>query len=111
MLEGAFSDFVLTADVLTESGAIGSLSVLWLNESAPPADSRSLHVSIDNSRQWSAVPRTGSLTGVCCQFKSIAKDGEWFKLRISTQKGRARVFINDVCVADATGFAPRLSFP
>ena len=34
--KGCFRDFVLTADVLTESGAIGSLSVLWLNRKREP---------------------------------------------------------------------------
>ena len=86
-----FSDFVLTTDVLTESGAAASFELPWMNPfAAPPANSLSLQLSINNSRQWSARPRTGSLAGVACQFKSVAKDGEWFRLKICVQGGRAQ---------------------
>jgi len=100
-----FSDFALSTDILTENGAVGSLNASCVNESKAFAPAHSLHVYIDNSRPWSAGPRTGSLAGISCQFKSIAKDGQWFNLRISAQSGRARVWVNDVCVADTTGFA------
>ena len=105
-LKGNSSDFILTTDVLTESGAVGGLYVPWTVESDPPANSRQpLYVCINNSRQWSASPRTGSLDAVVCQFKSIAKDGEWFKLKIRAQGGRTRVWVNGVCVVDALGIA------
>ncbi len=103
--KGSFSDFVFTTDILTESGAVGGLSLHRMPASPTPANWLPPHVSINNSRAWSAIPRTGSLDGARCQFKSLAKDGDWLKLRIHAQGGRIRVWVNDICVADALGFA------
>ena len=100
--KGQFADFNLTADVLAERGATGSFDIHNRSAAAVPLDS--ICVAVNNSRQWSTSPRTGSVARVASQFKSVAKDGEWFKLRISARNGRARVWVNDACVADALGW-------
>jgi hypothetical protein len=100
--ERCLADFTLTMDILSEAGAAGMITVQNNSEIVAPLDA--IRVPINNSRRWSTIARTGSIVPVAVQFKSVAKDGEWFNLRISASGSRARVWVNGKCVSEALGW-------
>ncbi len=103
-----FQDFDFSTDVRTEPGAKGDISF------QPPAAGDShvsweiFQVEINNSRGFTDLDKTGTLIGSSVgrkswmrrQFKSVAEDGRWFKLRIWRQDFRLRVWVNDILLAD-----------
>jgi hypothetical protein len=114
----AFQDFDLLADVRAEPGAKGNIAFGSLEALAKAWDSNDsrigdfFRVIIDNSRDVTYRGKTGTCGGVFNgsawtrrQFKSVAEDGQWFKLRIWRQDSRLRIWVNDALLFDGQGTA------
>ncbi len=96
---GMFDYFDFQTDVLTEPGA--SADIAFEGTLNMPQDIR---VAINNSRNWTdGQPKTGSLWEVRRQFKSMVRDGQWFKLRIRRDENGAAVWVNDTLLAERSG--------
>ncbi|MGA2621390.1 MAG: family 16 glycoside hydrolase [Thermoguttaceae bacterium] len=83
--------FLLEMEVLTEPGADCGLVIPM------PAIPDAVEVRINNggaspARKPEDLARTGSLTGLRNQFKSIVGDGEWFKLGVAVHGPRRKSF-------------------
>ena len=95
---GRFDEFDFMTEARTEPGAKAAIcfeSMLNLP--------RDIRVAIDNSRDWTdRAPRTGSLGEVRHEYKSIVRDGEWFKLRILHHGYDSSVWVNNVLLERGT---------
>jgi len=110
-----FEDFDFAIDVRTEPGAIGDISFGELQTAKANAASGSniaatFQVAINNSREPSDLRKTGSVSGYFMgrnwmrrQFKSVAQDGQWFKLRIWQRDFGFRIWVNDILLVDGDG--------
>ena len=101
---GFDDNFDLQAEVMTEPGARGLVDFTHkvMNGIGSPT---SPAVVIDNSSGWKLDNRendgkTGSLLHASCLFKSLAKDGQWFKLRVRLENRHVQVWVNETLVAD-----------
>ena len=101
-----FKNFDFVAEVLTESGAKCRIDFTHvISGVGPPLYAA---VAIDNSRDWDFrhgvdYGKTGSLVLGRWQFKSVAKDGEWFTLRIRLEDRQLCVWVKDKLVTDVKG--------
>jgi hypothetical protein len=114
----AWQNFDLTMEVRTEPGASGRISCGTYQTADEIANSSggshiylmgfpSLEVWINNSIDCSSLDlnlsKTGTLggpTGIRKQFRSVAQDGKWFKLRIWRQNYLSRVWVNGILLAE-----------
>jgi hypothetical protein len=98
VLEHAFEDFELRADVLTRPGAN---SGIYIRTAFQPADwpSRGYEVQVNNSHtDWR---RTGSLYGVR-DVREAVPDDAWFTVRVLVRGRRVQVWVNDRQTVDYT---------
>jgi len=100
-------NFDFSAEVMTEVGAEGYIDLM-----TPTGGSGAPFyavVVIDNSprdltRVESYCGMTGSLVLGPRQFKSVAKDGQWFKLRVRMENNQhVQVWVNEILVTDQSG--------
>jgi hypothetical protein len=98
--------FTFTADVMTQPGANCSI-VFSTGQPADNGKADGFEVRINNSnlpaQTCSDLAKTGSLVGLRQQFKSVVKDGEWFKLTIAANGRRIQVSVNGALVVDYAG--------
>jgi hypothetical protein len=108
VLDHAFTDFELRADVMTRPGAN---SGIYLRTRFQPADwpSHGYEVQINNSHtDWR---RTGSLYAVQ-DVREAGRDDEWFTVRAIVRGRHVRVMVDDRQTVDYTepaGSATRLT--
>ena len=61
-------------------------------------------VQVDNSQErhgdYLELKMTGSLYGVRNVYKALARDDEWFTLRVTVREPRVEIRVNDVLVVD-----------
>jgi hypothetical protein len=112
-----FHDFDFAVEVRTEPGAKGQISFDAYQTADEIARSpaggprhQSLEVAINNSRESTDVEKTGTFKhsfwmglmdhSMRPQFKSIAQDGKWFKLRIWRQGNRLRIWVNEILLVE-----------
>ncbi len=87
--------FLLEMEVLTEPGADCGLVIPM------PAIPNAVEVRIHNgatspARKPEDLAKTGSLTGLRNQFKSIVGDGQWFKLGVAVHGPRRETFCRPI---------------
>ena len=110
-----FTDFSLTANVLTHAGAncgiVFDRGLPDVKDSSP-----GFEVRINNTpapaRNQADLLKTGSLVGLRQQFKSIARDDRWFQLGIRVCGQHVQVTVNHRLVVDyvASGLKPHGTF-
>ncbi len=110
-----FQDFDFSIDVRTALGAKGAISFgdLETADASAAGGSRIGHifrVEINNSQKSTDFNKTGTFSGYLLgaswtrqQFKSVAQDGQWFKLRIWRQDFWLRIWVNDILLYDGCG--------
>ncbi len=111
-----FQDFDFAVDVRTEPGSKGSISFDELETPDAIAAGGShiswgiFQVEINNSRGFTDLNKTGTLVETFVdkqwtrrQYKSVARDGQWFTLRIWRQDFRLRIWVNDILLVDDPG--------
>jgi hypothetical protein len=97
--------FDFTTEMMTEVKANGCVALVPIISGV--GDMLYAVIVIDNSRDLdltlSGVRKTGSITNGPSQFKSVAKDGEWFKLRVRMEDRHLQVWVNEKLVTDRNG--------
>lgn len=94
--DGKYKDFDLTMEVNTYTGAKGAL---WFHTNDDL--SKGYQIAINNDRQdpvWWKM--SGSLKSVRNLTKSLAKENDWFKMRVVVKGNSVQVEINDNPVVD-----------
>jgi hypothetical protein len=99
----AFEDFEAEAEVMTRPGAnSGFYFHTAFQETGWPT--RGFEVQVDNSQErhgdYLELKMTGSLYGIRNVYKALARDDEWFTLRVTVRKPRVQVRVNDILVVD-----------
>ena len=95
----AARDFILTADLLTESGAEGILEFHSANQENQAK--RGYSVMINNSDYRSGnLQKTGSLSFIRNNYVRTAVDDQWFNLKIEVSNNHILVLVNDKIVSE-----------
>ncbi len=106
-----FENFELTLEVKAMAHANSGVFIhtAWQDEGWPAAG---FEVQVNNSQKPFEVgqaqghnayrenKKTGSLYGVRNIYKAMARDGEWFTMKIKVQRPRVQVWVEDVLVTD-----------
>jgi hypothetical protein len=101
--KAAFEDFEATVEVKTRPGAnSGFYFHTAFQEKDWPAEG--FEVQVNNSQRrhgdYLELKMTGSLYGIRNVYKALARDDEWFTLRIAVRRPRVEVRVNDTLVVD-----------
>lgn len=109
-----FKNFELETDVMTEPGAnSGVFFHTAFQDQGWPA--RGFEVQVNNSHigegNYRERKMTGSLYGVRNQYKALARDNEWFKLRIRVEDRRVRIWVNETLTVDYVEPVPPIDQP
>jgi len=99
-----FKNFHLKAAVMTRPGANSGIYFhTTYRESGSPTKGYEAQIHNTYTGQGHReLRKTGSLYGVRNQYKSIARDDEWFTMHVAVTGKRIRVSVNDVLVVDYT---------
>jgi len=106
-----FENFELEVEVKTMAHANSGVffHTAWQDEGWPAAG---FEVQVNNSQKPFEVgqatgnnayrenKKTGSLYGVRNVYRAMARDGEWFTMKIKVQRPRVQTWVNDVLVTD-----------
>ena len=100
-----FKNFEFKAAVMTAPGANSGIYFhTQYQETGFP--STGYEVQINNTYtghgNYYEFKKTGSLYGVRNQFKSIARDNQWFTMHVTVTGKRIRVLVNEIPVVDYT---------
>jgi hypothetical protein len=107
-----FEDFEFSAEVMAKPNANSGIFILtaWQDANWP---SVGFEVQVNNSTKhlhnYLEYKKTGSLYGVRNIYKPMARDNEWFTMRVLVQKPRVQIWVNDVQTVDYT--EPALPLP
>lgn len=104
-----FLNFELETEVLTEPGTnSGVFFHTRFQDNGWPAQGFEVQINNTHHGEGNYVERkkTGSLYGVRNQYKSLARDGEWFKLNILVRSKNVQIRVNDALVVDFTEPVP-----
>lgn len=108
-VQGAqFGDFEAEFEVLTEPGANSGVyfHAAWQDTGWP---STGFEMQVNNTQPafagdtgnaYREHKKTGSLYGIRNTYKALARDGEWFTLRLRVEVPRVRIHVDDVLVVD-----------
>jgi hypothetical protein len=99
----AFEDFEAEAEVRTRPGAnSGFYFHTAFQAEGWPAEGFEVQVNNSQPRRGDSLElkKTGSLYGIRNVYKALAKDDEWFTLRVTVRKPRVEVRVNDTLVVD-----------
>jgi 3-keto-disaccharide hydrolase len=58
------------------------------------------HFPVDTGATYIENKKTGSLNGIRNAYKALARDNEWFTLKLRVQGPRVRIHVNDTLVVD-----------
>jgi 3-keto-disaccharide hydrolase len=103
--QAAFENFEAVAEVKARAGANSGFyfHTAFQAEGWP---SQGFEVQVDNSQQrhgdYLEMKMTGSLYGIRNVYKALARDDEWFTLRVKVQKPRVEIRVGDALVVDWT---------
>ena len=97
--DAQFKNFEFAADVLTSPGAnSGIFFHTAFQEPGWPA--QGFEVQINNTHHgeggYREMKKTGSLYGVRNIYRAVAKDDQWFTMRIAVRANRVTVHVNDL---------------
>jgi len=101
--QAGFEDFEAVVEVKTRPGAnSGFYFHTAFQERDWPA--QGFEVQVNNSQpprgDYLELKKTGSLYGIRNVYKALAKDDEWFTLRLSVRRPRVLVHVNEALVVD-----------
>jgi hypothetical protein len=103
-----FGDFEAEVEVLTQPGANSGVyfHTAWQDAGWPSAG---FEMQVNNTQPpfagdsggaYREHKKTGSLYGIRNTYKALARDGDWFTLRLRVEVPRVRIHVNDVLVVD-----------
>jgi Domain of Unknown Function (DUF1080) len=96
-------NFELDAEVMTRPGANSGIyfHTAWQEQGWPAAG---FEVQINNTQprhgDYLELKKTGSLYGIRNVYKALVSDDEWFTVRVTVQKPRVQIRLNERLVAD-----------
>jgi hypothetical protein len=124
-VQGAqFGDFEAEVEVFTHPGANSGVyfHAAWQDTGWP---STGFEMQVNNTQPpfagdtgnaYREYKKTGSLYGIRNTYRALARDGEWFTLRLRVEVPRVTIHVNDVLVVDyvepqgeVAGLAPPLN--
>lgn len=100
-----FKNFEFSVDVLTRDGAnSGVYFHTAFQEKDWPAKGFEMQVINQRNGEGGYLENklTGSLYGIRNVYKALAKDGEWFNLRLLVRGKQVQIRVNDLLVVDYT---------
>jgi hypothetical protein len=101
--EPGFTNFELSADVLSRPGANSGLyfHTAWQATDWPK---QGFEVQINNTQpahgDYLELKKTGSLYGIRNTYKALVRDDEWFTMHVTVRGPRVQVRLNDTLVVD-----------
>jgi hypothetical protein len=104
-----FTDFEAEFEVFTHSGANSGVyfHTAWVDKGWPTQQGFEMQVNNhqplfpgDSGAAYVENKKTGSLYGVRNTYKALARDNEWFTLKLRVQGPRIRIHVNDALVVD-----------
>ena len=106
--DARFQNFEAEVEVKTSTGANSGVFILtaWQDKGWP---AQGFEIQVNNTQPvfpgdsgdpYRENKRTGSLYGVRNTYKALARDNEWFTLKIRVQAPRIVVHVNDALVVD-----------
>ncbi len=108
---GQFKNFELQTELMTEPGA--NSGVFFHSEYQEKGfPNKGFEVQVNNTHRgegnYLERKKTGSLYGVRNQYKTLARDNEWFTMNILVRGKNVQVRVNDVLTVDYTEPEPPL---
>jgi hypothetical protein len=107
--QAQFNDFEAEFEVLTQTGANSGVyfHTAWVDKGWPTQQGFEMQVNNhqpvfpgDSGAAYVENKKTGSLYGVRNAYKALARDNEWFTLKLRVQGPRVRIHVNDALVVD-----------
>ncbi|MEO5819614.1 MAG: family 16 glycoside hydrolase [Vicinamibacteraceae bacterium] len=106
--QAQFTDFEAEFEVLTQTGANSGVyfHTAWQDSGWPvqgfemQVNNHQPHFPGDSGDTYIENKKTGSLYGVRNAYKALARDNEWFTLKLRVQGPRVRIHVNDTLVVD-----------
>jgi hypothetical protein len=91
--DARFKNFELVVNIKTRQGAVAGL---WFHSGLASG----YQVLINNTAESEELRKTGSLASVRNVYKSMARNDEWFSLRIRVVDKHITISVNDIFVVD-----------
>ena len=105
--QAQFQDFEAEFEVRTHTGANSGVyfHTAWQDSGWPVQgfemqNNHQPHFPGDTGATYIENKKTGSLYGVRNAYKALARDNEWFTLRLRVQGPNVRIHVNDALVVD-----------
>ncbi len=107
--QAQFTDFEAEFEVLTHTGANSGVyfHTAWQDSGWPTqqgfemqVNNHQPHVPGETGATYIENKKTGSLYGIRNAYKALARDNEWFTLRLRVQGPRVRIHVNHALVVD-----------
>ena len=107
--QAQFRDFEAEIEVLTHTGANSGVyfHTAWQDSGWPTQQGFEMqlnnhqpHFPGDSGDAYIENKKTGSLYGIRNAYKALARDNEWFTLRLRVQGPRIRIHVNGALVVD-----------
>jgi hypothetical protein len=107
--QAQFADFEAEFEVFTHTGANSGVyfHTAWVDKGWPTQQGFEMQVNNhqpifpgDSGAAYVENKKTGSLYGVRNTYKALARDNEWFTLKLRVQGPRVRIHVNDALVVD-----------
>jgi hypothetical protein len=104
-----FTDFEAEFEVFTHTGANSGVyfHTAWVDKGWPTHQGFEMQVNNhqpvfpgDSGAAYVENKKTGSLYGIRNAYKALARDNEWFTLKLRVQGPRVRIHVNDALVVD-----------
>ena len=107
--QAQFTDFEAEFEVFTHTGANSGVyfHTAWVDKGWPTqqgfemqVNNHQPHFPGDSGAAYVENKKTGSLYGIRNAYKALARDNEWFTLKLRVQGPRVRIHVNDTLVVD-----------
>lgn len=107
--QAQFTDFEAEFEVFTHTGANSGVyfHTAWVDKGWPTQQGFEMQVNNhqpvfpgDSGAAYVENKKTGSLYGVRNTYKALARDNEWFTLKLRVQGPRVRIHVDDTLVVD-----------
>jgi Domain of Unknown Function (DUF1080) len=108
LADAQFADFEAEFEVRTHTGANSGVyfHTAWQDSGWPvqgfemQVNNHQPHFPGDGGATYIENKKTGSLYGIRNAYKALARDNEWFMLKLRVQGPRVRIHVNDTLVVD-----------